>query len=243
MGYAAKSDVTFTEIAGEKFSEFANLASHHCDGWGVGTSDDTQANLLVDAKSAYQNQNFDRIMQNDKHQAALLHLRWATLDLSINEANTHPFTLGEYAFIHNGSINPPASLENFIDADLLSTARGDTDSERYFLSLMSALRGLDGDARTDAIAGTVNKIWTQCTCSSINAMLLSKDFLYVISKFNVEKRPKGEPEDYYNLAYRMDESGVVVASSGWDQSGWNEIPNNTLIIIDRQNLKLERRAL
>ena len=39
--------------------------------------------------------------------------------------------------------------------------------------------------------------------------------------------------DYYELRYKKVPSGVIVASSGWDQGDWILIPNDSLLIFDR----------
>ena len=48
--------------------------------------------------------------------------------------------------------------------------------------------------------------------------------------------------DYYHLKYTKQSGQVVVASSGWDQAGWEEIPNGSLLVVDRvgQDVKLEK---
>ena len=40
--------------------------------------------------------------------------------------------------------------------------------------------------------------------------------------------------DYYQLKYTKRNGGVVVASSGWNQDGWDEIPNGSVLVVDRE---------
>jgi hypothetical protein len=53
--------------------------------------------------------------------------------------------------------------------------------------------------------------------------------------YNQDKRPQKfkENTDYYHLKYTKDKGEVVVASSGWNQDGWKEIPNGSVLVVDR----------
>lgn len=48
--------------------------------------------------------------------------------------------------------------------------------------------------------------------------------------------------DYYHLKYTNQNGQIVVASSGWNQDGWQEIGNGSVLIVDRvgQKEKLEK---
>jgi predicted glutamine amidotransferase len=53
--------------------------------------------------------------------------------------------------------------------------------------------------------------------------------------YNQDKIPskfKDSP-DYYHLKYTTHDGQVVVASSGWNQEGWEEIPNGSVLVVDR----------
>jgi len=62
--------------------------------------------------------------------------------------------------------------------------------------------------------------------------------------YNQDKIPQKfkEDTDYYHLKYTKATGGVVVASSGWNQAGWEEIPNGSVLVVDRvgQEEKLEK---
>ncbi len=53
--------------------------------------------------------------------------------------NTHPFTYNRMAFAHNGAVVPNQKLEEFIAPHLQCEIAGMTDSERYFLALLSEI--------------------------------------------------------------------------------------------------------
>ena len=74
-------------------------------------------------------------------------------------------------------------------------------------------------------------------------MILTSDSYVIINEHNYGKRPKGEAEDYYDLFYRKDENGILVASSGWNQKNWKRIENHQILLIDRKSLSLEALSI
>ena len=53
--------------------------------------------------------------------------------------------------------------------------------------------------------------------------------------YNQDKIPQKfkEDTDYYHLKYTKKDAQVVVASSGWNQDGWDEIPNGSVLVVGR----------
>jgi predicted glutamine amidotransferase len=183
---------------------------------------------------------FDSAIAKTSADGGLLHLRWATQGLPVSENNAHPFVYKDYTFIHNGSIKPPSSLDLYIDADLASLISGDTDSERYFYFLLTMIK------RHGFVEGTMEGlrlIKKKCQYSSINAMIMNEQTLVAVSEHDPAKRPDfGEP-DYYELKYRSDSEGVVIASTGWPQDGWKLLPNHHMLVVDRKTFSTELIAL
>lgn len=242
MGYVSTQDHTISEFVGPRFEDFAALSSLHCDGWGI-AGIETGADhptLVVEPTQASKSDEFKKVTQNAMSNGALLHLRWATAGLPVKEGNTHPFTHGEISFIHNGGIIPASSLHPFIDADLFETMRGDTDSERYFAVIITEIRkaGL-----VDGIVAAVRRIREECNYTSLNAMVLTPHQMIIINEHTFKAVPPGQTEAYYDLYYRKDDEGVLVASSGWDQAGWTLIDNHRALVIDRTTFEIEELAL
>lgn len=42
-----------------------------------------------------------------------------------------------------------------------------------------------------------------------------------------------EDTDCYHLKFTTQNGQVVVASSGWNQDGWEEIPNGSVLVVDQ----------
>jgi len=106
LGYTAPNATTFTEVVGANFDEFINLSTDHCDGWGIATTQNKKASLYKEPVAANKSAHLKEELATHKSNAALLHLRWATEGMAVNENNTHPFTYEDITFIHNGSISP-----------------------------------------------------------------------------------------------------------------------------------------
>ena len=242
LGYSSQTPTTFGEVVGENFNQFVKLADDHCDGWGIATSQGESADLYKEPVAATKSANFKEQLASHKSKAALLHLRWATAGMAVNENNTHPFTYQDISFIHNGSITPFDCLDHLIDPELLKMAKGTTDSERYFLYLLTQIKKL---GFIEGVKAGISYIKNNCTFSSINMMITNSNTFIAACVYNQEKIPdrfKDQP-DYYHLKYTNKDSRVVVASSGWDQAGWQEIPNGSVLVVDRVGQDVELKKI
>ena len=239
MGYVSGSATTFSVIGGKNFPQFSALSALHNDGWGIAiVGEEEVTSVILEPTPAVDSPKFLESSTTLQADAALLHFRWATTGLAVSEENTHPFSYQQYSFIHNGGISPKESVDPFVDGDLFSQRRGDTDSERYFLALVSHIR------KVGLIEGTlegVREIRNSCNFSSLNAMLLTPKYYLVICEHNNTKIPGAFENDldYFELNYRQDERGIVVASSGWDQSDWATLANHRLLVVNRITLEVE----
>ena len=242
MGYVSREDHTISEFVGPHFKDFAALSSLHCDGWGVAgiEAGADHPTLIVEPSQASKSEEFKKVTQNLQSNGALVHLRWATAGLPVKEGNTHPFTHGEISFIHNGGVLPASSLDPFIDDDLFAQMRGDTDSERYFAVVITEIRKV---GLLEGIVSAVRLIRDKCNYTSLNAMLLTPHQMIVINEHTFKAVPPGQTQAYYELYYRKDGDGVLVASSGWDQTGWTLIPNHRALVIDRISFEIEEMAI
>ena len=66
-------------------------------------------------------------------------------------------------------------------------------------------------------------------------MIINSDFFIAACIYNQDKIPEKfkNGTDYYHLKYTTHDGQVVVASSGWNQDGWQEIPNGSVLVVDR----------
>jgi hypothetical protein len=112
-----------------------------------------------------------------------------------------------------------------------------------------------GDDLPTALPRVLLRIAADFAPSSLNAMFLTPEALYVVNCHDASLRPVLPPTEgrsvdqmveateeeapYYDLRYRRTGSSVVVASSGFAQpegGGWRRMDNNTLLVVDRATL-------
>ena len=233
LGSVSRSPVTVDDVLGADRGAFLDLARIHGDGWGHAWTSGSAVEVRKDPGSALESAELAALTANEAAEAALTHLRWATLNLGVRPENTHPFTDGTLAFAHNGSIVPPHGIDELIAPGLAARREGDTDSERFFLALLSRMEGRDVGA---ALRQTVEDVVASgAEVRSLNCMLLTPQTLYAVCCYNALS---DEDPDYYPLLYRQAGDTVVVASTGWtDSAGWSVLDNGQMLTVDRTSLK------
>ena len=232
LGYSSSIPTTFNEAVGRNFDEFVNLAKDHCDCWGIATTQNQKSDLYKEPVAANKSEHFSEQLASHKSNAALLHLRWATEGMPVNQNNTHPFTYKDITFIHNGSISPANVLDPLIDKKYLDLAKGTTDSERYFLYLLTQI---EKHGFVEGVKAGLTYIKSNCSYSSINMMIINSDYFIAACIYNQVKIPEKfkNDTDYYHLKYTKKDDQVVVASSGWNQVGWSDLPNGSVLVVER----------
>jgi predicted glutamine amidotransferase len=255
LGYCSPDPGSLASLMGAQgFADFTALSSLHGDGWGMAWYSGREPVIRKSAGRADSEPEYDKLAWQPLSDLGLLHLRWATPGLGIADRNSHPFRYGPYVLAHNRAIHPQDRLGELLPAPWEAQLGGTTDSERYFLHLMWRLAERDGDMIA-AIADTTADIEARYAPNSLNAILLSPDTLYAISWHDPAKVPAPQlrmrgyadrPDDiacYFDLAYRADDAGVVVASSGWPMPGWTPLPRRHVLTVDRATLATSVVAL
>ncbi|HEY5990703.1 MAG TPA: class II glutamine amidotransferase [Streptosporangiaceae bacterium] len=248
LAYCARERVSVADLIGEDgFRDFTALSAFHSDGWGVAWYDAGRVRTRKSARRAVDDPLYDRLGHTRLSEVGLVHLRWATPGLPVGTRSAHPFRRGELAMAHNGAIHPQDRLGDLLPPAWEQRLTSGTDSERYFLHVMSRLAARDGDMCA-AIADTAAHIRRQFHPNSLNAVFLAPDAVYAVSWHDPANIPAaamvsrgytGPPEHltgYFHLCHRVSDHCVVVASSGWPQDGWDMLPNGSVLVIDRTTL-------
>lgn len=234
LGTVSMTPVTLDEVLGAERDAFLALAAQHGDGWGHAWTGPGGLELRKAPDSARTSPELAALAAGQAAEAALTHLRWATLGLSVRPVNTHPFTGDGLAFAHNGSISPPEALDELVTPALRRQRQGDTDSERYFLAVRSRIA--EGATPAQALAGTVSDVLAGgARVHSLNCMLLTPQALLAVCSY--DPGSDGDP-DYYPLLHRRTGGTVVVASTGWTgTAGWSTLGNGQLLVVERGSLR------
>ena len=227
--------VTTNQALGEDAAALAKLSEFHSDGWGLAYGNGASVDVVREPVAAHGSENFAEVTQSIAAKEAIVHLRFATLELPVCLANTHPFLKdgpnGQVAFCHNGSIPLGAQLDGLIDADLLRDITGDTDSERYFAALLSSMRRHDGDV-VEAYRELLKDL-SSLKYTSANAMVLTDHDLFVLCAHNPENRAEMFSAEYYEIHWRNVDGVVSAWSQGVREPGGHFLDNGHLLQISR----------
>jgi predicted glutamine amidotransferase len=239
LGFASAEPTTLADLLGaEDLSGFTELSVKHCDGWGMAWAADDAVTVAKAPDPARTSAEFGRLAAGHRADTGLVHLRHATPGLTVRPENTHPFTDGRHAFGHNGRVVPAASLDALIPAGLRGRMAGDTDSERYFLAVLARLPGLGPAGAMAAAAAAISAAYE---FTSLNAMLVTPDALHAVCRFDPAAEEREEP-GYFRLRYKVSDSAVVIASTGWG-SGWDTLADGEVLTVERHTLKLSVRSI
>ncbi len=232
LGWVASTPRSVADLLGpDDLEAFTALSRKHGDGWGVAWHGGHGIDVHTSPDAAVTSGAYADWTRNRTSDLGLVHLRWATLGLPVEQANTHPFTGAGVAFAHNGSVRPPASLDEMLSADQQAAMRGTTDSERYFRAVLTAAQDAPWDT---ALATVMDRIAAGKDFTSLNCLLATPDTLYAGCRYNPGQEG-AEGEDYFHLGYRVTDDAVVVASSGWGRD-WQQLGNGELLAVDRTTL-------
>lgn len=236
LAFSSKHSTTIPEFVGSEFADFVELSNVHHDAWGLAIDKGAETSLVKLAETASNSESFAVNINQQIGFGGLLHFRWASPGLPVTDQNAHPFSHNGVSFIHNGALSPYDALEQLVSPELMTLRKGQTDSELFFLYLLTKIDKLGFQ---EGVLSAISEIKSNFEYSSINSMVMNSDYLIVVSEHDPVNKPSWADDYYYELRYRVDESGIAVASSGWPQEGWNLIGNHRVLIVDRKNLDLK----
>lgn len=228
LSYVSAPDAA-VRVAADVLPAFTALSAEHKDGWGMAWHAPDGVRLVRQPGAAHTSARYADLVNSVTSDAGLLHLRLASPGLPVCEVNSHPFLRDGYAFAHNGFVGPIGDPGSLHPADFV--AQGTTDSEQYFLAVLTRLR--DGEPAHRALLDTALALLDLPDTSSANAGLLTPDALHMVCAYRPGSEPPGRTEDYFTLRYRATDDAVVVASEGVARPDWQLLANRSVLSIDR----------
>lgn len=253
LGWVAREPVTVRDVLGDDgLTAFRRLASLHADGWGMACDGADGPVLERSTLRADTDPAFAAACTTRAARAGIVHLRWATPGLPVAPENTHPFRCGPRSFAHNGAIHPVDRVEEIVAPPWRDRLAGTTDSERYFLAVLAEL-DVPGTDLPTALSRVTARLTAEFQPSSLNALLSTPTALHAVNCHDPAAAPIAGPPvagaaaevavvdtaTYFDLWYREAPDAVVVASSGFvppRAGGWQLLPNDTVLVIDRGTL-------
>lgn len=128
LAFSSLERKSFYDVVGNEFDNFVAMSSEHKDGWGIGY----EGTVIKDIKPAKESNLLTETGANLETNGALFHLRLASKGITVNIDNNHPFTQGTTTFMHNGTIRPGNTAEEFVADKYKGLIQGTTDSELRF---------------------------------------------------------------------------------------------------------------
>ena len=236
LAFTSLERKSFYDVVGSDFEKFVALSAEHKDGWGIGY----EGEVVKDIKPAQESDLLSETGKNLVTAGALFHLRLASKGITINIDNNHPFTHGTTTFMHNGTIRPSDTAEQFISQKYRELITGTTDSERFFYAVLSQIDEL---GLVEGVRKTVNLIRDIADYSALNIMVQTPETLIAVCEFNECNKSEWSGPDHYELRFSAREDDFLIASTGWGNSDWQHLDNHHMIVVDRSTLKYSISAL
>lgn len=218
------------------FDALKQRSHEHKDGWGVALFDGNGSpSVEVSVKAAHACERFEELTASLQSRSMLTHIRLASRG-EISEQNTHPFWHGNWAFMHNGTLQNYAArrehFESLIDAEYRPLIRGGTDSERCFFRFLTEVkrqRAASAEALARALAHTVREVVEIFDAAAAPEAKepTSANFVAFDGETLIACR-HGK-----TLFHAVDGGAHFIASEPlWPEQQWEEIPEDTVLAID-----------
>ena len=236
LGFTSTEYKSFYDLVGTDLDSFIELSVEHKDGWGIGY----EGTVIKELTPAKESDLLAQTGQTLETNGALFHLRQASKGITVNIDNNHPFTHGAVTFMHNGTIRPGDTAEQFISNKYKGFLQGTTDSERYFYALLSQVDELGLE---EGVRSIVDLIRSNADYTALNIMVQTPDTLIAVCEFNEANKSEWSAEDHYELRFIQRGNDMIVASTGWANTDWNHLDNHQILVVDRATLEYSISAL
>ena len=230
----------------------------NADGFGISWynfSIDTKPGIFKSIQPAWNDANLKHLTRKIESPCFLSHVRASTIgEVCVN--NCHPFSKEAFSFAHNGTIRQFDKLKRALlqelDDDLFLSIKGNTDSEYLFALIMQHMK--TGETLISSVQHAIDWITdhqetlTPEVFARINMAITNGEEL-VATRF--ASKSQRSLSLYYAVNITSDTpatetiDSLVVSSEPLNEKtwAWHEIPENTLLHIDKKSFKLTTHAL
>jgi predicted glutamine amidotransferase len=233
----------------------AEQSRRNPDGTGIGYYDeDRTPRVDKQPMPAYEDRQFAEEAHELRSRTFVAHVRYAS-GTPVTYENTHPFSMQERLFAHNGVLGNLPALEAEL-GDAASMVHGQTDSERYFALITKQIERTGGVL--EGIVAAVGWIAANLPVFAINFVLTSDSELWAlrypdVHELYVLERPAGRGRLRHSSSPRRirvesddlaESRSVVVASERMDDDpGWRLLDSGELVHVRRDLAVTSVRAL
>ncbi len=222
------------------------LSADHPDGWGLAVHRrDVGWDLHKYAVAAHECTRFREVAAAARGEILVAHIRKRTVG-PIGPNNTHPFRRDGWVFAHNGTIEDQAFFADRTSDRRMAEVEGDTDSERYFAAILTAIDPVrdDRQAIDAALVELVRDALDRPRLGAANFLLSDGHALYAFRLGRTLQLLERRPGDDVTKVRHSEETdadlatpwsprrhAVLVASEKLSAEPWREIAEGTLLRI------------
>lgn len=237
-----------TALGPARAEQFLSLARLHADGWGIATADPAVGREV--GLGPFPSAARMRTLAANRGRAGIAYLRFASRGSSLDHASSQPFIARRIAFGHNGSLPREAAAALLGDAARAGLRSG-SDSEVYFALVRERIDS--GRPVAVALAEAADRLRAVAPDACLNAVLLTSEALYAVQSsagraapldrfaergFAEDSLPLGHGAEYNRMRIAAPADGIhVVATSGFDQRDWRDLPEDTVTTLTADSVE------
>lgn len=257
LGIVASEPTEFRIVLREVPRSLAALSAEHPDGWGLAIYDGARTadggwSIARGTACARIDDAFHKSAHGSVGEVLVSHVRQKTVGPTALE-NTHPFAADGWVFAHNGTIKDLDFVRARTSEARADAVRGTTDSERFFAWVLSELdaagvtqAGEDALTHVDRVVQSIVAEGRGREGFGAFNFLLSNGRVTYAHRFgrslNVLRRG---PHDEVRRERTSDDGvtvvtpwsqrrhAVFIASERMTDEPWEELPDGSLVRIDR----------
>ena len=227
----------------------------HLNGWGLATYQNRLLHVDRQAEAAIEAEGFRRAASRAYSDVVLAHVRRATVGRVALE-NTHPFSHGRWAFVHNGTLPHFETLRPRMLARMTpehrAAIRGETDSEHVFHFILSMQDTMPKRSLLETLRLGLGQIIAWCqeidAAAKIGLNVLLTDgeqlvgsrwgrTLHYVERLGIHDcEICGFPHIRHDVRHTY--RAVVIASEPISHEPWQELPEDCIFAVTA-NMTLE----